>query len=423
MNSLEEKNPSSILIVDDDPKYRLLLDTTLKKKGYKTRCASGGESAIAQLDSFQPDLILLDIVMPEMDGFEICRRLQQMPKLQDVPIIFLTAQDSQEDTIKAFALGAVDYITKPFSSAELTARVHTHLELKKQRDEILEMNYQLQREMQERKETERALNEKTAQLEQLNRTLDKRIKEEVEKRRKQEQFLMQQSKLAAMGEMVGAIAHQWRQPLSTVAFIIENILDDIENHELDENSTETTLNQAVEQIQYMSKTIDDFKTFFKPSKMKEDFDIVNTITETLSILRAELENKEITVTFQPGLSSLLTNGFPNEFKQVLINLLNNGKDAILERRKQGGIPRGESEICITVARGDNHAGIRVRDNGGGIPESARERVFEPYFTTKEQGLGIGLYMSKVIIEDHMDGKLYVGNTQPGTEFVLELPCW
>ena len=216
---------------------------------------------------------------------------------------------------------------------------------------------------------------------------------------------MQQSKLASMGEMVGAIAHQWRQPLSTVGFIIENILDDIENNSLDETSAEQSLNRAVEHIKYMSKTIDDFKNFFKPAKMKENYDIIKTVTETLSILSAELKNKEIKVILNHNLDTLVSYGFSNEFKQVLINLINNGKDAIIDKRKQEKIPTLEGEIGISISRHLGQAVIKVIDNGIGIPKSVKTRIFEPFFTTKDQGLGIGLYMSKLIVEEHMEGKL------------------
>jgi C4-dicarboxylate-specific signal transduction histidine kinase len=274
-----------------------------------------------------------------------------------------------------------------------------------------------------KKAMEEALSEKNLQLEHLNKNLEKRVEEEVQKRRGQEQFIMQQSKLASMGEMVGAIAHQWRQPLSTVGFIIENILDDIENHTLDETAVERSLNKAVEQIKYMSKTIDDFKNFFKPAKMKENYDIIKMVTETLSILSADLENKEIKVILNHNnLDTLASFGFSSEFKQVLINLINNGKDAIIEKRKQEKMVNQEGEIRISISRQLGQAVIKVNDNGIGIPKAVKPRIFEPYFTTKDQGLGIGLYMSKLIVEEHMEGKLYMGNAKTGTEFVMELPC-
>lgn len=546
MNGIKTKVQHSLLLVDDDPKYLDLLDSILTKEGHKTVRASSGQAALSKLKTFRPDLILLDIIMPQMDGCEVCKHIHASSETKDIPVIFLTTIDSQDEIIKGLKLGAVDYITKPFSTPELLARVNVHLDLKRQRDVILQMNIKLQKEIRDRilaqkalsesnekfkviseksllgiyiwqkegftyvnpalarmigctpeemaamrpgdfihpedypnfmvklekllsgdlssthhqyrgvtgnddiiyledykaritlkdepavigtiidithkKAMEEALSEKNLQLEHLNKNLEMRVEEEVQKRRGQEQFIMQQSKLASMGEMVGAIAHQWRQPLSTVGFIIENILDDIENNSLDETSAEQALNRAVEHIKYMSKTIDDFKNFFKPAKMKENYDIIKTVTETLSILSAELKNKEIKVILNHNLDTLASYGFSNEFKQVLINLINNGKDAIIEKRKKEKIPTLEGEIMISISRHLGQAVIKVKDNGIGIPKSVKTRIFEPFFTTKDQGLGIGLYMSKLILEEHMEGKLYLGNIETGTEFIMELPC-
>jgi PAS domain S-box-containing protein len=546
MNGIKTKIQHSLLVVDDDQKYLDLLDGILTKEGHKTVCVSTGQAALSKLRTFHPDMILLDIIIPQMDGCEVFGHIRASSKTKDIPVIFLTTIDSQDEIIKGLKLGAVDYITKPFSTPELLARVNVHLDLKRKRDAILRMNVKLQKEINDRmlaqkalsesnekfkviseksllgiyiwqkegftyvnpalarifgytpekmaamkpgdfihpedctnfivkleklissdissthhqyrgvtrnhgiiyledykaritlkdepavigtiidithkKAMEEALNEKNLQLEHLNKNLEMRVEEEVQKRRGQEQFIMQQSKLASMGEMVGAIAHQWRQPLSTVGFIIENILDDIENNTLDETSAEQSLNRAVEQIKYMSKTIDDFKNFFKPAKMKENYDMIKTVAETLSILSAELKNKEIKVVLNHNLDTLVSYGFSSEFKQVLINLINNGKDAIIEKRKQEKMPNLEGEIEISISRHLGHAVIKVKDNGIGIPKSIKTRIFEPFFTTKEQGLGIGLYMSKLIVEEHMEGKLYMGNTTTGVEFIMELPC-
>jgi PAS domain S-box-containing protein len=547
MNGIKTKVLHSLLLVDDDPKYLELLESILTKEGHKTECVSSGQAALAKLKTFRPDLILLDIVMPQMDGCEVCKHIRASSETKDIPVIFLTTIDSQDEIIKGLKLGAVDYITKPFSTPELLARVNVHLELKRKRDAILEMNIKMQKEIRGRilaqkalsesnekfkviseksllgiyiwqkegftylnpalsgifgytpekmaemragdfihpedrpnflvkleklisgdlssahhqyrgvtengsiiyledykaritlkdkpavigtivdithkKAMEEALSEKNLELEQLNKNLEKRVEEEVQKQRGQEQFIMQQSKLASMGEMVGAIAHQWRQPLSTVGFIIENILDDIENDSLEETSTEQSLNRAVDQIKFMSKTIDDFKNFFKPAKMRENYDIIKMVTETLSILNAELNNKEIKVILDHNnLNTLVSYGFSNEFKQVLINLINNGKDAVIEKRKQEKTANLEGEIEISISRELGQAVIKVKDNGIGIPKSVKTRIFEPFFTTKDQGLGIGLYMSKLIVEEHMAGKLYIGDTKSGTEFVMELPC-
>ncbi len=273
----------------------------------------------------------------------------------------------------------------------------------------------------ERKKTEQELKRKSEELETLNKTLEKRIRKEIEKHREQEQLLIQQSKLAAMGEMVGAISHQWRQPISTVSLILENIEESYEYGDLTREFLKESVKKGVEQIQYMSKTIDDFRNFFKPTQDKTNFSIKNAVEETLSIIRAQMDSHLIEILFTPELEDDgKISGYPNEFKQVLINIINNAKDAILERRENDLNLKGKIRIKVFT---DHHKVIiTIRDNGGGIPIEVLDRIFEPYFTTKEQGkgVGIGLYMSKRIIDNNMKGSLFASNIDDGALLTIKL---
>jgi PAS domain S-box-containing protein len=288
-----------------------------------------------------------------------------------------------------------------------------------------------------RKKVEDALKEKTRQLEELTKSLEQRVESEIEKRRQQEQMLIQQSKLAAMGEMISAIAHQWRQPLNAAGLIIQNIKDAYEYGELDRAYLERAVENSMSQIQFMSKTIDDFRKFFRPDKEKKDFDAKQAAGEVLSMLSSELKASNISYrivchvhnkTFE-DFSEIIPcgettiHGHQNELKQVFLNLINNAKDAIIEKREKGlGDPEEKGTIAFDFEKSGEKVIIRILDNAGGIPEDIMDRVFEPYFTTKEQGkgTGIGLYMSKVIIENNMSGKLTVRNINGGAEFKIEL---
>lgn len=258
----------------------------------------------------------------------------------------------------------------------------------------------------------------------LNISLEKKVQEELDKRRKNEQLLIQQSKLAAMGEMIGAIAHQWRQPLNNLGFIVQDIEDAYEYGELDSSYIKNSVQLSMEQVQFMSRTIDDFRNFFRPSEGRVTFNAVNAIKEVIRLISPQIEHNFITIELDCySCESLSFMGYHTEFMQVIVNLINNAKDAILERKKQNLAINYNGEILISTYEKADTINISIADNGGGIPETIIDRIFEPYFTTKEEGkgTGIGLYMSKVIIENNMNGKIYVENVDDGAMFNITLP--
>jgi signal transduction histidine kinase len=262
----------------------------------------------------------------------------------------------------------------------------------------------------------RKLKIKTLELEHLNNTLDTRIKEEINNRKKQEQLLIQQSKLAEMGEMISMIAHQWRQPLSALSTIIQNIhlrysLDKLDKEYLDK---QRILSNAL--TEKMSKTIEDFRNFFKPNKEKQAFSIKEVINQTIFLIDDSFKSNSIKIESQIS-DDIKIYGFESELSQVLLNILTNSKDAFLEKDIEN--PR----IVIKTKRIETHIKILVSDNAGGISDSIINKIFEPYFTTKDSynGTGLGLYMSKIIIEQNMQGQLKVKNIPQGVEFTLYIP--
>ncbi len=247
----------------------------------------------------------------------------------------------------------------------------------------------------------------------FNDTLEQRVTAEVAKNMDSERLLIQQSRLAAMGEMIGNIAHQWRQPLNALGLLLANIKDAYEFDELDDSYLDGSVAKGNQLIQKMSTTIDDFRNFFRPNKRKEDFNLTQSVNEALSLINQSLKNNNIHIYLESA-GDIPAHGFPNEFSQVLLNVLNNAKDALLEQAPE--------DAAITIRLGDDpqHAWVEIHDNAGGIPADILPKVFDPYFTTKEKGTGIGLYMSRMIME-HMDGVIEVRNKNGGALFRLVLP--
>ncbi|MBS4097009.1 MAG: PAS domain S-box protein [Sulfuricella sp.] len=266
----------------------------------------------------------------------------------------------------------------------------------------------------ERKRIEDALRAAEQSLTEINRNLENRVRDEVAKNREKDHLLIQQSRLAAMGEMVHNIAHQWRQPLNTVNLILANIQDAYHYGELDDVTMAQSVADGNRLIQKMSTTIDDFRNFFRPDREKKTFDLAEALREALSLLDASLRNHHIEVTLDEA-DKLEVLGYENEYAQVLLNLLNNAKEAILAHKVEHGL------IAIRIERDGDAAKVTIRDNGGGIPPEVMAQIFEPYFSTKEMGTGIGLYMSKMIIEKSMGGRIAVGNSDGGAEFVVTCP--
>jgi PAS domain S-box-containing protein len=251
-------------------------------------------------------------------------------------------------------------------------------------------------------------------LELLNVTLERRVAEAVDENRQKELLLIQQSRLAAMGEMIHNIAHQWRQPLSALNMLIYNIRDAYEFQELDQAFLNAAVAKATTLTQKMSTTIDDFRNFFKPNKEMAYFNVLHCVNEVHGILGAGLGSHGIQWTCEVD-GGIAAYGYGNEFSQVLLNLVNNAREAILAHHVEHG------RITVRAGCVGEWVELTVGDNGGGIPDDILPKVFDPYFTTKEKGSGIGLYMSKMIVEGHMGGRVFAHNSGDGAEFVVTIP--
>ncbi len=229
----------------------------------------------------------------------------------------------------------------------------------------------------------------------------------------QGKLLIQQSRLAAMGEMIGNIAHQWRQPINALTLLLANIKDANDYHELDTAMINESTAKGQELIQKMSTTIDDFRNFFKPNRAKQNFQPWVSIEEAIKLVAESFKLNGIEIDLDKSVEPCEVMGYPNEFSQVVLNALSNAKEAIIEKKVHG-------KVHIRVEKGADIATIAICDNGGGIPAEILDKVFDPYFTTKEKGTGIGLYMSKMIM-DHMDGDIVIRNIEGGAEVLISLP--
>ncbi|WP_035586828.1 ABC transporter substrate-binding protein [Hippea jasoniae] len=253
-------------------------------------------------------------------------------------------------------------------------------------------------------------------LQQLNKSLQVRIEEEIQKSLKKDRMIMQQSKLAATGEMLGMIAHQWKQPLNSISTTINDLLLKLELGMADENYIKSKLSNIVNYINLLNTTINDFMNFYSPDKDKVEVKIEDIIDETLRIVNDTLASANIEVIKYVKCNETLRI-YANELKHVLLNLINNAKDALIERKI------AQPRIIIKTQCSDNSMHLEIEDNAGGIDEKLLDKVFEAYFTTKHKkhGTGLGLYMTKIIIEEHLNGEIELSNTQYGLRVTIKLP--
>ncbi|MDZ8078751.1 MAG: response regulator [Nostoc sp. DcaGUA01] len=415
------QNTGFILIVDDNPTNLSLLCEALNSQGFRFRVAVDGESAIAQVERNQPELILLDVQMPGIDGFETCRRLKANPVSQNIPIIFTTALADTDSKTKGFSLGAVDYIPKPFAQEEVIARVRVHLQLK-----------------------------------QLTQSLEQKVSDRTRALQQAQVQLVQQEKLSTLGELVAGIGHEINNPVNFISsnipplkeYIVAitellllyqqeypnptaKITTAIENLDLDfvlEDITKilNSLELGSERIRNLSNSLRNFSRSDSDAKISAD--LHQGLDSTLMILqhrlKASSDRSRIEVIKNYGVLPQV-NCYLGQMNQVFMNILANAVDALDEAIVQGKISDVIPQIQITTAiDSEQLAVIRIADNGIGIPERLKKRLFEPLFTTKTVGKGTGLGLSiayEIVVEKHK-GVLEV-NSQPGmgTEFIIKIP--
>jgi len=249
-------------------------------------------------------------------------------------------------------------------------------------------------------------------LHELNDSLKERVRQEVEAQREKDKMLVQQSKMAAMGDMISMIAHQWRQPLNQMSYVMMNIEGAYEDRTLSREYLDTKLKEGENLLEYMSHTIDDFRDFFKPDKEKEEIELTYLVDNAIGLIEKGLEKHHVELVKKYECNEKLYL-YKNEMIQVLLNLLKNAQEAL------DGIE--DARIIVSIYKENEKLKIAVEDNGEGISSDNLDKVFEPYFSTKmHQGTGLGLYMSRMIVQEHMNGLLTLESLDKGTRFIISL---
>lgn len=264
--------------------------------------------------------------------------------------------------------------------------------------------------------TEKEIKAKRKELIDINRDLEKRILIEIKKNEEQALQISQQSKLAQMGEMMNMIAHQWRQPLASISTISGTLSLDIIMNNYKADFFQKELSSIDELSSHLSSTIDEFRNFFKNDKEIQKEQMNKIVKDSLKIIAPCIETKNITISINID-EDIFINSYITEIKQVLLNIIKNAEDALLEKETPN------ATIWINGLKKEKFAELSIEDNGGGISEDILNKIFEPYFSTKKDkdGTGLGLYMSKIIIEDHCKGKLDVQNSEVGAKFTITIP--
>lgn len=424
---------NSILIVDDTPNNIRLLFDVLDIAGFDISVVKSGEKALEKLNNIQPDLILLDVMMPGIDGFETCRRIKANPENADIPIIFMTALSETENKVSGLQLGAVDYITKPIQVEEVLARVNIHLGLRNTQRELYH-------EIADRKQAELELKQTLTALEQM------------------QMQLVQNEKMSALGNLVAGVAHEINNPIGFLNGSIHNtkqhIQDLIEHLSLyqesypsaptpiQENAEDIDLEfliadlpkllhsmqGATDRIKGISTSLRTFSRADTEYKVKAN--IHDGLDSTLLILKYRLKANE----HRPEIQVIKEYGdlpqiecFPGQLNQVFMNIFANAIDALDEfntERTLDEIKANPNKIKIKTSLDNNRVKITIADNGKGIAEKIKSKIFDHLFTTKQvgQGTGLGLAIARQIIVERHQGTLDV-NSQvgQGTVFAIEIP--
>lgn len=412
-----------VLIVDDTPTNLEVVSEILSNAGFDIAIATSGDRALKQIERCRPDLILLDVMMPGIDGFETCRRLKANERTRHIPIIFMTALSDSDSKVKALELGAVDYIVKPFYDKEVLARVSTHLHLS-----------------------------------HLTQNLAAQVAEKVAELEASQLQLIQNEKMSALGNLISGVAHEINNPIGSIVGNV-NILEDYINdllgiidlygrkfpqpdveieHELEAVDLDYiqedlpklihSMKDAGDRIISISQSLGIFSR--ADSNTKQFFNIHEGVDSTILILKHRLKANEkfpeITVIRNyDNLPEIKC--FPGQLNQVFMNILANAIDALNESNQGHSVEEMRANpnlITITTSGNNNYIKISIADNGKGISEEVRQKIFDHLYTTKPvgKGTGLGLAIARQIVEETHGGKLICNSILgQGTEFIIELP--
>lgn len=421
-------NIGDILIVDDNAQNLRVLKDIMSGKGYVVRPAISGEVALKAVKVLEPDLILLDIQMPEMNGYEVCKILKENPKTKDIPVIFISALDAVQDKVKAFDVGGVDYIAKPFQPSEVLARVDVHLSLKRLRQQVEDKNETLEEEIEERKQIEMVLTESKIELENALNDLGKTV-HELKKTQKQ---LVQSEKQAALGRLVTGIAHEINTPLGIgitgVSFLLKKnreLAELFETEVITEEDLENFLENSkkvgdlvLKNLNRGAELVESFKEITGDSLLQneQNFKARELFELSISLFRVSFEKQNIQVSLNCD-EELELVGKPSLFEQIFSILLKNSIQHAFQTANSG-------QIDIAVTKQEETLLLTYSDNGSGILSEVQEKIFDPFFTTtREKGnTGLGLHILFNLVSQKLSGTVHCTSKEgEGTTFRIELP--
>ena len=366
-------NKFNILLVDDVSEniysLKMMIEDSFDVNIFSALSAQEGMEILMNENI---DLILTDVQMPEIDGFEFVEYLKNIEKTKDIPVIFITGiYDKDEYKTKGYNLGAIEYITKPIHDILLNSKLKVYIDIF------------------ERQKIDEA------------KIISK------------DKILIHQSRMATMGEMIGVISHQLKQPLNILSLYCCNVKSNFDLNELDEKFINEFSKNTNEQIKFLSDTIDNFRDFFNPDKQKINFSIKDAIARSLRLLGNQFEVNQIKLNLE--LRDEFVYGIETELEQVILNIINNAIDVFKERDIKN------KELDIIVLSKKSYTILIIEDNAGGVKEVNLEKIFDPYYTTKSTGTGTGLYMVKLVIKNSFAGDLKVNNTETGLRYIIALP--
>ncbi|NOU50586.1 hybrid sensor histidine kinase/response regulator [Pseudoalteromonas sp. JBTF-M23] len=404
MNNLVSLNNCRILIVDDKAENLELLTSFLEAEGYEVAFATSGKEAINIATIFLPHLILLDVMMPGIDGFETCRRLKSLDKVKDVPVIFVTGKAELSDIVEAFSVGAVDYVTKPIRQEELLARVSTHLQLQaliNLRDELIG-----------------TLRDKTLELEKLSKL--------------KEQQLETSQQFSHIGEMVGELTHELGTPLSVISTAISHLDDKqkqinqhMQQQTLAKSELQSFIDNAAQSYDIVLSNLNNAMNLvnsFKHIVVGEfsgavtECNLADYLNDIQRVLQPKLKRSphNVNITCPDPLQITSDVG---ALSQVLINLINNALIHAFDDNRSGN-------IHIDVVQKEDKVVLKVSDDGKGIDGDKLEKIFDKYYSTRlgSGGSGLGLYIVKNLVENSLQGSVKVSSQLgKGSEFCITLP--
>jgi signal transduction histidine kinase len=404
----------NILVVDDTPENLRLLSTMLTQRGYAPRCVINGQMALRACNSNPPDLILLDIMMPQMNGYEVCQHLKAEAKTREIPVIFISAKDEVFDKVNAFAVGAVDYISKPFQFEEVLARIESHLTLRKLQKQLKEQNVLLQEEISSRLAVENTLQEKNQILQQeisSRRAVEKALQEqnlllqqEISNRQRAESALLKSNQELArsnaeLEQFAYVASHDLQAPLATIASYAQ-LLEKRYQDRLDSQANKF-IGNIVHGCTRMQVLIDDLLEYSRVGRNQKPFELVEcdrVVEQALANLQATIRDTGAVVNYSdlPAVT-----GEVSQLVQLFQNLIGN---AIKYRQESPPV------VTVTACKHDKKWLFSVADNGIGIAMQHQERIFQIFqrlHTQKEySGTGIGLAICQKIVERH-GGSIWV----------------